>query len=429
MRCTACGTEVGDAQQYCTKCGARLFAAAGTSPPIQAKPTAASMLRLDQIIGQKSVVGRLAAICRFSRARATAAGHVLLTGSDGMGKRTIAHALAAECGVGLHELDASKMERKGDFTAVVTSLEPREILLVHSIGDFPAFLGQMFLDALQHERIDLLIGQGSGARVHPFQLNRFTCVATAQRVSDCPPELRDAFALTISLEPYSQSELEALAALISLRVGVKIDSGASKLISQVSGGVPRKIEMTIDRMAKLSPGVITEKDAAAILSAYGVKASTGGLSDPCADLQRLSGVQFEELISALLVRLGFRAQMPKASGDGGVDIEAQLDAPFIGGIYLIQCKRFSPKVQVGGPVVREFHGAVAARPKVVKGILITTSGFTSQARDFAHDVGIELIDGEQLGRLLAAQDLAGAGAPGAKSIVGLQATRPKSFLF
>jgi len=76
-----------------------------------------------------------------------------------------------------------------------------------------------------------------------------------------------------------------------------------------------------------------------------------------------------------------------------------LDKPLIGGTCLIQCKRFALNTLVGAPLVREFYGALSADQKVVKGIMVTTSGFTDQARDFAHAVGIELIDGEKLGRL------------------------------
>jgi Holliday junction resolvasome RuvABC ATP-dependent DNA helicase subunit len=429
MRCTSCGTELSNPQQYCTKCGKRLATAPQTSPLVQAKPPAAAILQFNQIIGQKGVVSRLAAICEFSRARGTAAGHLLITGADGMGKRTIAHVLAAECGVAVVDLDATTIERKTDFTAAVTCLERREMLFLQNIGALPSNLRQIFLNALQHERIDLVIGQGAGARVHPFQLNQFTCVATAHRASDCPLELGDAFALTIPMEPYSQSELEAIASLISAKVGVTIGPGVAKLISQASGGIPHKIGITIQRLARLIPGIINEKDAAEVLSTYGFRASTGSSTEPFGDLQNLTGIQFEELITALLARLGFHAQMTKASGDGGIDIVADLDRPLVGGTYLIQCKRFSPQSLVGAPVVREFHGSVAARPNAVKGVLITTSGFTSQATDFASEVGIELIDGEQLSRLLSEQEMGGANPQRAEPLFGPRTPRRKPFLF
>jgi len=94
----------------------------------------------------------------------------------------------------------------------------------------------------------------------------------------------------------------------------------------------------------------------------------------------------------------FRAEMTKATGDGGIDIVAVLDKPILGGKYLFQCKRYAPDNLVGASTVRDFYGAVTA-DKAVKGILITTSDFTAQARESAERVGLELIN---LGRL---QDL------------------------
>jgi restriction system protein len=115
-------------------------------------------------------------------------------------------------------------------------------------------------------------------------------------------------------------------------------------------------------------------------------------------LELMSGLEFERLVTALLARMEFRAEMTKATGDGGIDIVAVLDKPILGGKYLFQCKRYAPDNLVGASTVRDFYGAVTA-DKAVKGILITTSDFTPQAREFAERVGLELIN---LGRL---QDL------------------------
>ena len=95
----------------------------------------------------------------------------------------------------------------------------------------------------------------------------------------------------------------------------------------------------------------------------------------------------------------FRTEMTKISGDGGIDIIAFLGKPIIGGKYLFQCKRYAPDNLVGAPTIRDFYGAVSA-DKAVKGIFITTSDFTSQAREFAERTGLELINMTQLTELL-----------------------------
>jgi restriction system protein len=120
----------------------------------------------------------------------------------------------------------------------------------------------------------------------------------------------------------------------------------------------------------------------------------------------MSGIEFEKLVSTLLERMEFRAEMTKTSGDGGIDIIAVLDKPIFGGKYLFQCKRYGTENLVGAPTVRDFYGAVTA-DKALKGVLITTSDFTAQAREFAERVDVELINLPQLRNLLAQHGLAG----------------------
>jgi hypothetical protein len=126
------------------------------------------------------------------------------------------------------------------------------------------------------------------------------------------------------------------------------------------------------------------------LSAFGIEARRDRSSSADHNLQELSGVDFEKLIAALLARMGFLTEMTRTSGDGGIDIVAKLDKPVIGGRFLVQCKRYAPGNLVGAPTVRDFYGAVTA-DRGMKGILITTSDFTVQAREFAQRVGVELI--------------------------------------
>jgi restriction system protein len=92
--------------------------------------------------------------------------------------------------------------------------------------------------------------------------------------------------------------------------------------------------------------------------------------------------------------------MTKPSGDGGIDIIATLGKPLIGGRMFVQCKRFAIGAPIGAPLVREFYGALTADRKAAKGVFITTSSFTDQAKSFARDLPIELIDREKLQALL-----------------------------
>ncbi|MEN6325138.1 MAG: restriction endonuclease [Syntrophomonas sp.] len=111
----------------------------------------------------------------------------------------------------------------------------------------------------------------------------------------------------------------------------------------------------------------------------------------------LSGRDFEKLISSLLINKGFRSNITRTTGDGGIDIEAYYDGLLFKGKYLVQCKRW--KASVGEPVVRDFYGAITSE-KALKGLLITSSSFTRQAISFAKDKNIELIDRQDLIKLL-----------------------------
>ena len=117
------------------------------------------------------------------------------------------------------------------------------------------------------------------------------------------------------------------------------------------------------------------------------------------EMNGLSGREFERLISKLLERMQFRTEVTKSSGDGGIDIIAFLERPIIGGKYLFQCKRYAPNNLVGASTIRDFYGAVSA-DRAVKGVFITTSDFTPQAREFAERTGLELMNLSQLRRLL-----------------------------
>jgi restriction system protein len=136
------------------------------------------------------------------------------------------------------------------------------------------------------------------------------------------------------------------------------------------------------------------------LHSIGISADRFESPDGTRDFALLDPLEFERFITGLLHQMGFEAQTTKASGDGGIDIEAVLERPMVGGRYLFQCKRFGADNPVGSAAVREFYGALIADRKAAKGVFITTSTFTPQAREFAEGLAIELIDGDQLRTLL-----------------------------
>jgi restriction endonuclease Mrr len=213
--------------------------------------------------------------------------------------------------------------------------------------------------------------------------------------------LRNCFLLKLTVENYSISELGLIAERIAESNNLILTPNIFSLVARACDGTARHLEVLVRQLARTGTGVMNDRDAEAALSALGLLNSRNATNVKSKSTDGLSGIEFEKFITQLLRAMGFRTQITKASGDGGIDIVAMLDKPITGGQYLFQCERFAPDSLVGAPIVREFYGAVSADRKASKGILITTSGFTIQAKEFAGGVGIELIDGQQLGILLA----------------------------
>jgi len=360
------------------------------------------------IVGQEDVIARLRAFGGFYKKTGGTPGHIPMPGEDGMGKRAIAQAFASEQGVPFQEIDARQVKKKGHLTALLTNLRDQQVLLISNTLSLREPLLDFLLGAVRDRVIEITIGEGKDARTHRMDLRHFTLIATATKKTDCSTDLLNAFSLVLPLGPYSDLELRRIVEAIALREGVSIETTAAELIASKCAGRPCQIEALIQRLLRagavqkdaiLQEEMLTEERVLQAFSAFGINARSSPL-DHFILPQQMSGEEFERLITSLLTRMGFHAEMTRATGDGGIDIVAFLDKPILGGKYLFQCKRFAPDNLVGAPTVRDFYGAVTA-DRAVKGILITTSNFTAQAREFAERVGLELIAGNELESLMA----------------------------
>jgi Holliday junction resolvasome RuvABC ATP-dependent DNA helicase subunit len=348
----------------------------------------------EELIGQRDCIERLEKFGELYSTKNLVPEHILLAGNEDLGTLVLARAFAKTFNAALVEQDAKYFE-KSDLDWLLNHLDLRAALFLN-LEDFPKSLIPYFVSALEHHNFEI----GNGVLVQTMGLNRFTFLGTAPRVVDVPPDLLKCFSLTLTLQPYSNSELQAIAVLLAARNGLTLSDGVTALLVSASQRTPHSIAKLLRRFAILGKTEVTEEDAKETLAAFGLTARPiNNVSDP-SELDSLSGVEFEKLILSLLQRMGFRAEMTRTTGDGGIDIVANLDKPIIGGRYLIQCKRFAESL-IGAPVVREFYGAIVADRKAVKGILITTSNFTAQAREFTETLPLELVDRIQLINLLA----------------------------
>jgi hypothetical protein len=260
---------------------------------------------------------------------------------------------------------------------------------------------EVLAPALREFQIDVVIGVGPTARQLKLDLKPFTVIGTVRKETECPPDIRECFPLAVSLAKYSQQELEQIAHLRARVNDFILKADAARLVGQLARGSPHQVDVLVQRLAVLGEPLVNEQDAANVLSTFGFHVASGPTLGVPDNLNQLSGVDFERVVTSLLERMGFRPEMTKASGDGGIDIVAILDRPIIGGRYLVQCKRFAPGALVSSATVREFYGALIADRAATKGILITTSGFSDEARNFAAELPLELIDGNALRELLA----------------------------
>lgn len=354
----------------------------------------------ETIVGQQEAIERLKAFASHYRAGNQVLGHILIHGEVGLGKKTLVRAFAEELNIRLQEVKAGDVLRPLDLTTVLSILEPNQALLIPDIHELKRASIEILREVLIDFKLDAIVGKGPGARAQVFQVEPFTCIATTTSPAKCSAHMLDVFVLKLKLGPYSEDELKRICGQVARKHGLSLSPTLVSKIARLSDGKPKQIEGLIRQLQHADKDHINEEDAAQFLSALGVRSAKSSLAEPSGNFEQLTGMDFERLITTLLQKMGFRAEMTRPSGDGGIDIAAYLDQPITGGRYLIQCKRFSPKNSVGAPVVREFYGVFTADKKAVKGIFITTSSFTDQARQFAQDLPLELIDGALLHKLL-----------------------------
>ena len=356
-------------------------------------------LRFSDLVGQTGAVSRLRDYSAFYAKTGATPGHILVTGEDGLGKATFAKAFANERGVPWQESEAAELAIVGDVTALLTNLRQDQVLILNHAQMLRKMHLAGFVEAMSSGKRCITIGMGPAARTHVMDLKPFTLIAACPKKIDCPVDLLPEFSLVLELQPYSVSELAQIATRIAARKHLELQDDAAQFLVRHCERNPRYIEATLARVARaVNKTKISEDDVREVFALFGTHIREDGSASPD-EMGEMSGQTFERLICRLLDAMEFRTELTKVSGDGGIDIIAVLDKPIIGGKYLFQCKRYSLDNLVGASAVRDFCGAVSA-DRVVKGVFVTTSDFTPQAREFADKAGIELIDGAKLKALL-----------------------------
>ena len=195
--------------------------------------------RFADYIGQSRVKENIEIAIQAARSRGEALDHVLLYGPPGLGKTTLAQIIAAELGVTIKTSSGPLLERKGDLTAILTSLEQREVFFLDEIHRLVPAIEEILYPAMEDYRIDLVIGQGAGARIHPFILNRFTLVGATTRAGLVTAPLRSRFGIVHRLDFYTPEDLMTIIRRSAGILGIQLEDEGAYEIARRSRGTPR----------------------------------------------------------------------------------------------------------------------------------------------------------------------------------------------
>jgi Holliday junction DNA helicase RuvB len=195
--------------------------------------------RLEEYIGQPRVKAQMQIFIAAARQRGEALDHTLLFGPPGLGKTTLAHIIANELGVNLYQTSGPVLERPGDLAAHLTSLEPNDVLFIDEIHRLSPVVEEALYPALEDFQLDIMIGEGPGARSIKLPLKPFTLVGATTRAGLLTSPLRDRFGITQHLEFYASAELVQIVRRTARILELTIDDAGAREIASRSRGTPR----------------------------------------------------------------------------------------------------------------------------------------------------------------------------------------------
>lgn len=250
---------------------------------------------LDEYVGQEKARSQLEIFINAARGRSEALDHVLLFGPPGLGKTTLAHIIAREMGVNLRQTSGPVLERAGDLAALLTNLEPNDVLFIDEIHRLSPVVEEILYPAMEDYRLDIMIGEGPAARSVKLELAPFTLVGATTRAGMLTNPLRDRFGIVSRLEFYTTEELSRIvsrsAGLLELSM---TDTGAAE-IAKRSRGTPRIANRLLRRV----------RDYAQVKSDGNVSAEIADAALQMLDVDKLGfDVMDRKLLQAVLEKFG-----------------------------------------------------------------------------------------------------------------------------
>jgi holliday junction DNA helicase RuvB len=243
--------------------------APGTQTDEEAFDHAVRPKRLADYVGQSAVKTQMEIFIQAARNRREALDHVLIFGPPGLGKTTLANIIANELGVSLRQTSGPVIERAGDLAALLTNLQANDVLFVDEIHRLSPIVEEILYPAMEDFQLDLMIGEGPGARSIKLDLPPFTLVGATTRAGLLTSPLRDRFGIVQRLEFYTEADLQRIVSRSASILKVQTDASGAAQIAQRSRGTPRIANRLLRRVRDYAEvkasGRITDEVARAAL--------------------------------------------------------------------------------------------------------------------------------------------------------------------
>ncbi|MCD6306988.1 MAG: Holliday junction branch migration DNA helicase RuvB [Deltaproteobacteria bacterium] len=220
---------------------------------------------LDEYIGQEEMKRNLRVFIEAARGRSEALDHVLFHGSPGLGKTSLAHIIANELNVNIRSTSGPVIEKSGDLAAILTSLEPRDVLFIDEIHRLNHVVEEVLYPAMEDYELDIIIGQGPSARTMKIPLPPFTLVGATTRTGLLTPPLRDRFGVILRVEFYAPEDLHQIVLRSAALLRIPIEEAGALEIAKRARGTPRVANRLLRRVRDFAQveaeGVITQEVA------------------------------------------------------------------------------------------------------------------------------------------------------------------------